>query len=755
LGVDLGTTYSAAAVATEGNSEIIPLSHRAPQIRSAAYRAPDGQVYYGDVAARHLVLEPDRTTTEFKRRIGDATNIYLGGTPMSALALSKGLLTWVVEAVTRGQGEPPGSLTVACPASWGPHRRELMDQVINLSPDYPSFLCTEPEAAGAHYATSGRMQIGEILAVYDLGGGTFDAAILQRTKHGFITLGSPSGDELLGGFELDAAVLHHALETAGLKNLDLDDDAALEALARLRADCTDAREALSTELEVSIPLAIGTRRTSVRLTRHEFESLVRDRVEESVGTLERVIAGANLKPTDLSAVLLVGGTARTPLVSEMVSTRLKTPVVLDPQPKLCVALGAALIGAQRQATMAAARTRSPRRPAARAAASALKPELARGWTGLVSAKRSAAGLRPRLAGAVRSAASALKLALSRGPTRLTRVKRPAPRLLALVGAVLALLLMAGVVIALARADFPGPAAGKPGSPATSVPAVPSPTPSATETSSPYSAGKPAQLRAIAHGGGGEKFAQNTLQALLDGANTGAAVELDVRRTSDGVAILANRPELPTADEAYTRSALICKDKARVIGSSKWSTIRKYCHSWAEASGGKEYPIITFEQAMKKLAPLPGVQVFAENKEVKQTRAQDLEFLRTITRHGMAARTIITSYDRASLGRMAQLATEQGLKIERMLLVNTKELPAVSDLKRDGLWGVMVRSDLVTKRYFSAVNAAGLKAVAQERLVTPGKSNDLKESERIWEDMENAGALVTITDRPRAYVRWRG
>ena len=301
---------------------------------------------FGDVAVRHLVPEPQRTATEFKRRIGDPTDLYLGGTPMSALALSKGLLRSVLETVARGQGGPPASLTVACPANWGPHRRELMEQVINLSADYPAGLCTEPEAAGAHYAMVGRMAAGDVVAVYDLGGGTFDAAVLRRTEHGFATLGPPAGDELLGGFELDGAVLNHVVESVGREWFDPDDDAALETLARLRLDCTEAREALSTELEVAVPVALGTRRTSVRLTRQEFEGLIRERVEESVGTLERVIAAARVTPTDLTAVLLVGGTAQTPLVSGIVSSRLQVPVVLEPQPKLCVALGAALIGAQ-------------------------------------------------------------------------------------------------------------------------------------------------------------------------------------------------------------------------------------------------------------------------------------------------------------------------------------------------------------------------------------------------------------------------
>ena len=373
VGVDLGTTYTAAAVAVGDRADIVPLSHRAPQVRSAAHKPAEGPMVFGDVAVRHLVPEPQRTATEFKRRIGDPTDLYLGGTPMSALALSKGLLRSVLETVVRGQGGPPASLTVACPANWGPHRRELMEQVINLSPDYPAGLCTEPEAAGAHYAMVGRMAAGDVVAVYDLGGGTFDAAVLRRTEHGFATLGPPAGDELLGGFELDGAVLNHVVESVGREWFDPDDDAALETLARLRLDCTEAREALSTELEVAVPVVLGARRTSVRLTRQEFEGLIRERVEESVGTLERVIAAARVTPADLTAVLLVGGTAQTPLVSEIVSSRLQVPVVLEPQPKLCVALGAALIGAQRTRPASPAPPPRPRAPVPATTAAAAAP----------------------------------------------------------------------------------------------------------------------------------------------------------------------------------------------------------------------------------------------------------------------------------------------------------------------------------------------------------------------------------------------
>lgn len=347
LGVDLGTTYTAAAIWRGGRTEIVPLGDHSPQIPSALFRTDDGEYLVGEPAVRRGASEPGRLATEFKRRVGDDTSIMLGGTPMSAHALMAQLLSWVVAKVSAGQGSPPAAVVLTCPANWGPYRRELLEQAGRMAGVGSVIICTEPSAAAVHFAATERVETGDTLAVYDLGGGTFDAAVLRKDGEAdFALLGSPEGIEHLGGLDFDAAVLQHLWVTLGDIDADPDDEAVITSLSRLRRDCTEAKEALSVDTAVTIPVDLGGEHRSVRLGRDEFEELIRPALEETVAALERALGSAEVTAEELGSVLLVGGSARIPLVTELLTRRLGRPVAVSGQPKHGVALGAAMVGAQ-------------------------------------------------------------------------------------------------------------------------------------------------------------------------------------------------------------------------------------------------------------------------------------------------------------------------------------------------------------------------------------------------------------------------
>src|SRR5690349_5952757 len=180
-------------------------------------------VLVGDAAERRGTREPARMAREFKRRLGDPVPVLVGGTPYSAHALTARVLSHVHETVTRHQeGVAPTSVVVTHPANWGPYKRELMMQAMTLA-DVPRVtLRSEPEAAALQYAAQERVRPGEIIAVYDLGGGTFDAAVLRKTETGFELLGEPAGIEQLGGVDFDEAVLAHVVDTLGEMTQQLD-----------------------------------------------------------------------------------------------------------------------------------------------------------------------------------------------------------------------------------------------------------------------------------------------------------------------------------------------------------------------------------------------------------------------------------------------------------------------------------------------------------------------------------------------------
>ncbi|MEU7818964.1 Hsp70 family protein, partial [Pseudonocardia sp. NPDC049154] len=154
LGVDLGTTFVAAAVANASRVEMFTLGDRSVVTPAVVYLREDGTVVTGDAAGRRAVSNPDRVGREFKRRLGDPTPVMLGGAPHAVTALLANLLSDVVARVSATQGAAPDSMVLTHPANWGPFRRELFDEVPQLAGVAMPKMVTEPEAAAAHYAAS-------------------------------------------------------------------------------------------------------------------------------------------------------------------------------------------------------------------------------------------------------------------------------------------------------------------------------------------------------------------------------------------------------------------------------------------------------------------------------------------------------------------------------------------------------------------------------------------------------------------------
>jgi actin-like ATPase involved in cell morphogenesis len=371
LGVDLGTTYTAAAVAKNGRVEIVHLGNRAAAVPSVLYLGVDA-VLTGEPALRRAVNESDRVAREFKRRVGDPAPLLLAGAPHSAESLIAKLLRWVVDTVSELEGGPPDSVAVCHPTNWGRFKIDLLEQAARMADLEDVRTITEPEAAALHYDANERVEAGAVIAVYDLGGGTFDAAVLRKSSEGFELLGRPEGIERLGGIDFDEAVFAHVRSALGdvLQHVDPNDPATINALAHLRIECVDAKEALSSDTEVDIPVVLPNHHTDVRLTRSEFEEMVRPALSDTIGALRRALRSAHVEPEELSAVLLVGGSSRIPLVAQMVGAELRRPVAVDAHPKHAVALGAAIAAQRALDDVAPVAPSAPPAPAAALAAEA-------------------------------------------------------------------------------------------------------------------------------------------------------------------------------------------------------------------------------------------------------------------------------------------------------------------------------------------------------------------------------------------------
>jgi YVTN family beta-propeller protein len=304
LGIDIGTSSVVAAVA-DGGLEVVPLV-----------------------------------------RDGEAT---LAGPPSENGDVLPALLQDVLARVTERRGSGPEAVALTYPATWDADRRGRFENVAtSIGLQQPMFT-TEAEAAATHYASGMELGPGAVLAVYDLGGSTFDATVLRRTDAGFEVIGTPERVEGVAGRRFDDLVLGRVndLSYGALDDLETADPEGMFALNRLRQECTRAKETLSTEMQATISVSLPNQRSEVQLTRGELDMLIQAPVESTIDALDHALQVAGASPGSLSALLLVGGSSRIPLVAQRLAEAFGRPILLDAHPEHAVALGAAVVAQQR------------------------------------------------------------------------------------------------------------------------------------------------------------------------------------------------------------------------------------------------------------------------------------------------------------------------------------------------------------------------------------------------------------------------
>ncbi|MEV5764316.1 Hsp70 family protein [Micromonospora sp. NPDC052213] len=360
MGIDLGTSFTAAATASAWALDMVPLAGQAVVTPSVACVDEKGALLTGEAADRLGLQDPSRAAREFKRRLGDPTPVILDGAPYSPTALMAALLRSVVDTVSQAQGGPPDRIVLTHPAVWGPYRREQFAAIPHLAglprpqaepgsvagSDGPTVITTtEPVAAATYYCSTQPLPPDGLLAVYDLGGGTFDSAVVRNGRDGLEIVGTPEGIEWLGGADFDQAIMDHVdrqLDGA-ITALDPTDPGTASILATVQRDCMLAKEALSTreQADITVPLPGSVRHVTV--TRKAFEQMITPSVETTMETFRRTLTAAGITLQDLTAVLLVGGSSQIPLVTQLLRDTLRRPVLINTHPKHAVALGAAML----------------------------------------------------------------------------------------------------------------------------------------------------------------------------------------------------------------------------------------------------------------------------------------------------------------------------------------------------------------------------------------------------------------------------
>ncbi|MET3805643.1 actin-like ATPase involved in cell morphogenesis [Nakamurella sp. UYEF19] len=377
LAIDFGTSNTVAALAVDAQAPRTVDFGPSSLLPSAVYGGPDG-ITVGRAAQRQARLEPSRFEPNPKRRIDDG-EVLLGDQVFPVVDLIAAVLRTVAGEVRRQfGGEVADEVRLTHPAQWGSIRQNiLLSAARNAGLGRSIDLIPEPVAAAAQFTQLPGRQLapGQAVAIYDLGGGTFDVAVVGRTAGNFAVL-AEGGLTDLGGLDLDQAILDLIGRSAAVADparwqaiLRPTDGGTRRAARGLAEDVRAAKETLSdyAQTEVALPDPF----VDVHLTRAEFENLVRPNLMRSIETMDQTLRRAGVAPSSLSTnlllggIFLVGGSSRVPLVARLIQERFHlTPVALD-QPETAVALGALavpLAGRDLRTSAAAPASRTPVTP---------------------------------------------------------------------------------------------------------------------------------------------------------------------------------------------------------------------------------------------------------------------------------------------------------------------------------------------------------------------------------------------------------
>ncbi|HPO29526.1 MAG TPA: Hsp70 family protein, partial [Caldisericia bacterium] len=353
IGIDLGTSNSAAAVMLGGKPTIIPaaegVSIGGKTTPSYVAFTKDGQILVGEPARRQAALNPEGTITAIKRKMGTKEKIKVFGKEYTPQQISAFILQKIKKDAEAFLGEPVEKAVITVPAYFNDDQRQATKDAGAIAGLDVVRLVNEPTAAAFAYGLDKADKNLKIMVI-DFGGGTLDVTIMDFGG-GVFEVVSTSGDTQLGGTDMDRALFDYVCdEFQRQEGIDLRKDAKVEP--RLREACEKAKIELSTVLETEINLpfitvdSTGTpKHLTMKITRAKLESLVKPIVDKIRGPMEQALRDAKLTPTQIDKIILVGGPTRMPIVQKTIEEYMGKQVERGIDPMECVAMGAAIQGA--------------------------------------------------------------------------------------------------------------------------------------------------------------------------------------------------------------------------------------------------------------------------------------------------------------------------------------------------------------------------------------------------------------------------
>jgi len=350
IGIDLGTTNSAAAVIIGGKPTIIPpeegMTPYGKAVPSYVAFTKDGQVLVGEPARRQAIKNPEGTVYGIKRKMGTDYKVKIYGKEYTPQEISAFILRKIKKDAEAFLGEPVTEAVITVPAYFNDNQRQATKDAGRIAGFNVRRLVNEPTAAALAYGIDKEEKENLNILVFDFGAGTLDCTIMEYGE-GVFNVKSTSGDTNLGGTDMDEALMNYVLEEFKKdEGIDLRNDKS--AMIRLKEAVERAKIELSSTLETEINLPYitadntGPKHLIMKITRSKLESLVEPIVERCRGPIEQAIKDAKIDKVD--RVILVGGPTRMPIVRRFVEEITKVPPEGGVDPMECVAIGAAIQG---------------------------------------------------------------------------------------------------------------------------------------------------------------------------------------------------------------------------------------------------------------------------------------------------------------------------------------------------------------------------------------------------------------------------
>ena len=345
IGIDLGTTNSCVAVLEGGEPTVITNSEGARTTPSVvAFK--NGERLVGEIAKRQAVTNPDKTVSSIKRHMGENYTVDIDGKKYTPQDISAIILNKLKSDAEAYLGEKVTEAVITVPAYFSDAQKQATKDAGKIAGLNVKRIINEPTAAALAYGID--KESDQKILVYDLGGGTFDVSILEIGDGVFEVLAT-NGDTHLGGDDFDNAIVNYLIENfKNAHGIDLSQDKM--SLQRLKEAAEKAKKELSSSQTTKITLpfitasATGPLHIDEDLTRATFNQITRKLVDRTVEPMNKALADAGIKASDLSKVILVGGSTRIPAVQDVVKKTTGKEPFKGINPDECVALGAALQG---------------------------------------------------------------------------------------------------------------------------------------------------------------------------------------------------------------------------------------------------------------------------------------------------------------------------------------------------------------------------------------------------------------------------